>query len=99
MGHPPHTYAEGPQDEKCRPALDPLVVYKHLNGNKKVCYLQFQNNIIIFSIKKFYHSETKGLRNQKIIKLIEYHNFHMHTRLILGYLGSWDNILQLLSNF
>ena len=65
MGHPPHTYAEGPQDEKCRPALDPLVVYKHLNGNKKVCYLQFQNNIIIFSIKKVFNLDDTRLKGGK----------------------------------
>ena len=41
------------------------LVYKHLNGNKKVCYLQFQNNIIIFSIKKVFNLDDTRLKGGK----------------------------------
>ena len=67
MGSPCRTQIEGPRDKKCKPALDSFVAYKlnAINGNKQVYYLQFQNDVIIFSIKKVFNLDDTRLKGGK----------------------------------
>lgn len=60
-----------PSVDKCKPPLGSLVAYKRLNGNKKkVYYSQFQNNIIIFGIKKVFNLDDTRLKGEKRGKVV-----------------------------